>query len=365
MGGVIGGLNAAVEQALASLDLAVVSVRAVREGERLPPEQARRREALSRREGEQLRRSGLFEALSLVERRQADVGLRGQETRRIEVCGTGAEYAVVHDLAVVEGRFLGDHDVRAGRPVVVIGAAFARRLFGTRSAVGEWLEVDGSGRRIVGVLAPGVGLFGEVMQDKLFVPLGSFGQRDSETRVYEADVLGRHADGEAVAEDVRRLLRRARHLAPHEPDTFAVYGSELVRGFYERTTRGVFAALAATSSLGLLVGGIGLMNVMLIGVRQRAREIGVRRAVGATRADVFVQFLSEALLLSAAGGAAGVALGLLFVTTVRVASPLAAQVPWPWLAAAVALSFAIGLVFGSWPAARAARLDPALALQHE
>jgi putative ABC transport system permease protein len=364
---VMAGLQTAVEQAFAGFDATVVSVRAVREGESVTPAEARRRRPLALREAALIQaRCDSVEAVSVMESRTVEVSGPGGERRRITAVSTTPEYARVHDVAVIHGRFLTAYDAGVGRRVAVVGEDFAREVLGRADAVSHVLRIGGTSYRIVGVVARPKGLFGEVMQSKLFVPVGALEPRDVDAAVFDADVLGRPGvEPERVAEDVRRRLRHVRRLRPAEADTFAVYGSDMFLGFYERTTKGVFALLVFTSSIGLLVGGIGLMNVMFMGVRQRTREIGIRRAVGARRRDVLAQFLFEAVAVSLVGGTAGLAGGVVFAGAVRVFSPLPAAVQPAWAAAAIIAATAVGLVFGIWPARRAAQVDPIAALRAE
>jgi putative ABC transport system permease protein len=364
---VIAGLNGAVEQAFAGLDMSVVYVRAVREGESLSTAERQRRKLLTLREAQLLEdRCPSVEAVAAMQSRVVEVRTRDHETRRETALAASAEYAVVHEVVIMRGRFLSPHDAAVGRRVAVIGEELARQALGGVDVVGRTLQISGAGFRIVGVAARPKGIFGEVMRSKLFVPIGALEREGADADLYDVDVLGKPGTSpEQVADEIRRSLRQIRHLGPHEADTFATYGSELILGFYERTTRGVFVLLVATSSTGLVVGGIGLMNVMLLSVRQRTREIGIRRAVGARRRDVLAQFLLEATAMSLGGGAFGLLAGVAFAAVVRGFSPLPAAVQAHWVGAALLAAVGVGLSFGLWPAVRASRVDPILALRAE
>jgi putative ABC transport system permease protein len=364
---VIAGLNRAVEQAFSGLDMSVVFVRATKEGEVLDAAERQRRKSMTLGEAGLLaRRCPSLEAVAPMEMRAVEVLSRNDEPRRETAVSTTADYAVVHEVVIRHGRFLSPHDAAVGRRVAVIGEDLAREALGRVDAVGSNLRVAGVSFRVVGVAARPQGIFGGVTQSKLFLPIGSLEREGPGADVFDVDVLGTSgAAPGAVADEVRRALREIRHLRPHEADTFAIYGSELVMGFFEQTTRGVFVLLVVTSSIGLAVGGIGLMNVMLMSVRQRTREIGIRRAVGARRSDVLAQFLLEATAMSLAGGACGLAGGAAFAAAVHGLTPLPAAVQPEWVLASVTMAIGVGLVFGLWPAMRAARVDPILALRTE
>ena len=294
-----------------------------------------------------------------------DVSSRQQTASGVDVVGTLADFQRIGGYEMTHGRFITDADSDNERFVIVLGSQVAEVLFPDRSPLDESVRIDNRPYRVVGVLASKGQLLGQSMDLIAFVPFKSFltvyGKRDFQIDVAVDD----RKDLDKTEDEITGILRRVRNVAPGKPDDFSINRAEQLADTYNSITGALYGVAVAVGVITLIVGGIGIMNIMLVSVRERTREIGVRRALGARRRTIVVQFLLEASAVSALGGVLGTLVGLGVAKLVAAVTSLSAAVQPLTVLAGVGFSAVVGLVFGIWPAARAAQLDPVEALRHE
>lgn len=291
------------------------------------------------------------------------------------VVGVLASYPQIQQLTVAHGSFLSDAQVSADEPTIVLGSNLATALFGKGDAVGQRVRINGHALRVVGVLAAkGGSAFGSV-DDRALVPLGVaqkelFDGRTADGNSYQVSSIAlaatNRADLPAITDRVNLLLRERHHLkADGSADDFAIMDQESFLGTLNTVTSVFTAFLGAVAGVSLLVGGIGIMNIMLVSVTERTREIGLRKAVGAQASDILLQFVAEALVISLLGGLIGLILGAGLAELVTLSGVITAVVSPGAAATALGFALAVGLFFGIYPARRAAGLSPIEALRYE
>ncbi len=299
----------------------------------------------------------------------------GKESSQVSVSGVTPDYASVANEAVSEGEFIGADHVLARSAVAVIGPDTAENLFGRKEGVtGETVRIDGQPFRVIGVLeSKGGSGFGS-QDDRIMVPLTT-----AQTRLFQRGVRGsvdmiqaQAADSDSVnlaVEEVSALLR-TRHRTEFGMDDFTIFTQQSILDMTSQITGVLTLFLGGVAAISLLVGGIGIMNIMLVSVTERTREIGLRKAIGARKRDILVQFLSESILLSLVGGIIGILLAwgistLIGAIAAASGTPIEPEIGIDSIALATLFSMAVGLLFGLYPANRAASLQPVEALRYE
>jgi len=274
----------------------------------------------------------------------------------------------VTNLQILDGRFFNESDMERSAKVVVLGHDTADELFGIDNAVGKEVEAAGEIFTVVGVVDKEKQAFGggkNPDDNKAFFPITTFHQLHPEQLDYWISLKYDDAKNLSLVQDeVTELLRRRRKVANEAPDNFAVFGTDSLTRLWNQITGGLFLLLFALSSVALMVGGVGVMNIMLVSVTERTREIGIRKAIGATRVTIMAQFTLEAVVLCAIGGIGGVVLGGLIGFGLSF-SPVPSLVSAWWVSLAFGCACAIGLIFGIYPAYKAASLNPIEALRYE
>jgi putative ABC transport system permease protein len=292
---------------------------------------------------------------------------QGNEVSLVDLRGTLPNYPfVLANTTMVEGRFFTDTENAHRESVAVLGQDTASAMFGQLPATDKEILVDGQPYRVIGVLTRPEGNFGPNDEDRrVLLPYQTF--MKAYPAAYENAYRFQAKAGEldAAVDQVREFLRRRRNVPYSQPDTFEIMTATQQIEEFHNIVGMVAVAMVVLSSIGLLIGGVGVMNIMLVSVTERTREIGVRKAVGARRSDIAWQFLSEAMALTGTGGLIGVLLIEGLVLLIRTATSIRAAVPLWAVAAGLSVSLGIGLVFGVWPAVKAARLDPVEALRYE
>jgi putative ABC transport system permease protein len=291
---------------------------------------------------------------------------KGNELYNADVSGTEESYAESGQAEMQEGRFFTDAENQHRMPVAVIGADVPRALMNGEDPIDKWIDVNGHKFEIVGVMKRAAASFPG--QDDIRVMLPYFSMHklfpaSKETLLFVSAKPGQMA---AAIDEATAVLRIQRHVAANKPDDFSISTSDQLVEQFHSVTAIVALVMVVMSSIGLLVGGIGVMNIMLVSVTERTREIGIRKAIGAECADIVLQFLTEAVVLTGLGGLIGMTIGWLVSFACRLAFPaLPTAVPWWAAVLGVVVSVAIGLFFGIWPANKAASLDPVVALRYE
>ena len=365
---IIAGLNNSLSSQLNKLGSAFILVRPFQPGENVPAEERRRRKLLSDDEVKAVRELSYVSQISPLEFVRADmIKYKDFRVNAAQVFGTTPDYEGVHNVFVEKGRFFNESETSRSAPVAIIGPEIADAVFAGLDPLDKELSIDGRKFRVIGVTER-QGKFLFINRDNfILVPLKSLPPANfMGLQGYAADIKAVSPEHLAQAEEqIRETLRRKRRLKFFTKDTFAVFTQDAITDLYNQITGGIYLVMIAISSIGLVVGGVGVMNIMLVSVTERTREIGIRKALGAKRRDILWQFLTEAMTLTGVGGILGILIGGGFASVINALSPFPAAFQPQWVAAAFLSSLVVGLFFGLWPALKAARLDPIDALRYE
>ena len=363
------GLNSSVKDAIQS-GIGVDTFTVVRVGITRTDDDAQRAQSNPRitlTDADAIRRNSPSVALVVGQASTgAQVKFREATQDSVSIQGVTKEWIQLPTTNVEEGRTPTSAEFDAGRHVVVLGWDVADKLFGALDPIGKTVTINGLNFEVLGVAAKKGSIFGNSQDEYAVIPLDAFvriwGSRQSlqlTVRPRDPSLVNLALDETTVAMRVQRRLR------PKQPDNFGILSSDTLLNIYNSATQGIFAVLIGVVSLSLVVGGIVIMNIMLMVVTERTREIGLRKSLGARRRDILWQILTESVTLSTFGGVVGTALGFLVAFLISKVSPLPAIIePWS-VALGIGMTVGVGLFFGMYPASRAAALDPIEALRKE
>jgi putative ABC transport system permease protein len=323
---------------------------------------------LTLREASAIRRySENIRALSAEASASATMSYRTESVDGAQVQGVSPDYINFATYDVERGRLISPVEIANSRPVTIVGWDVADKLFGPVDPIDKTISIARVHFKIVGVHKKKGSAFGNSQDNFAIIPLGSF-QKMFGSRMFGMQIVIKPKSPEvakAAMDDATVALRVERRLRPNEPDNFGMFTSDTLLGIYDTATKGIFAVLIGVVSLSLVVGGIVIMNIMLMVVSERTREIGLRKALGARRRDIVWQILTESVTLSTLGGVLGTFFGFILATIISKLSPLPASVQVWSVVAGIGITAIVGLFFGMYPAMRAAKLDPIEALRRE
>ena len=306
-------------------------------------------------------------AISAEASAAATMAYRNESVDGAQVTGVSQDYINFATYNVERGRLISPIEVSTHRPVAVIGWDVADKLFGPVDPIDKTISIARVHFRVVGVHKKKGAAFGQSQDNFAIIALGNF-QKMFGARMFGLQLLVKPRTPElvkAAMDDATVALRVERRLRPKDPDNFGMFTSDTLLGIYHTATNGIFAVLIGVVALSLVVGGIVIMNIMLMVVTERTREIGLRKALGARRRDIVWQILTESVTLSTFGGVIGTFFGFVLAMIISKLSPLPASVQVWSVAAGIGVTAVVGLFFGMYPAMRAAKLDPIEALRRE
>jgi len=365
----IQGLNASVTDAIVS-DVGADSFVVDRFGITRSDEdfdRVRSNPRITMQDAEAIKRfSPLVRSVMAESTRSGQVSYREHLLESVSIRGVSSEYVNFSSYNAERGRLLSPSEVERNRNVVLLGWGTADRLFGQANALEKIIKIEGVHFRVIGVNEKKGSVFGQSQDEFAVIPLGAFQKIFGARANIQLNVKPVSPDVvEAAMQDATVALRIERRLKPKQKDNFGLFTSDSILAIYHQATNGIFAVLVGVVALSLLVGGIVIMNIMLMVVTERTFEIGLRKALGAKRRDIMLQVLAESVTLSVAGGIVGTSLGFLLAWIISKASPLPAAVqPWS-VALGIGITAVVGILFGVYPAMRAARLDPIEALRRD
>jgi len=345
-----------------------------------PPEEQRRRRDLTVEDAQALKRLNTLAAAVSPERYLNLPGLaasttfknrKGKEANGPTLAGVVPDYAPANNASIEDGRFFADADVSHSARTVVVGPDVADALWFHRDPINQELLINGVAFRVIGLLEKRGSFLGGSADNIVLIPFSTFDEMFPDVKnsngdtIHIATIPRDPKEQQAMTDQGISILRTRRGLKAKEPNDFAIFTSEGQLETFKAITGGIAGAMILIAGIALLVGGVGVMNIMLVSVTERTREIGVRKALGATRKDIAMQFLVEAITLTGVGGAIGIAVGLGIAMLVRLVFDFPAAAPLWSIALGFGVSTAVGLIFGLWPALKAAKQDPIEALRYE
>lgn len=373
---IIQGLNKAFAEQIESLGSNTIFVSKFEPGFGRPPElrsaEERNRKELTLEDADAIRREApSIASVSPIHRHlSSTVRHLDKQTDTPILLGVTPHYEFTHSSYVGRGRFITEADLRERSNVAVLAKDVENTLFPYEEPLDKEIKINGNSYRVIGIMEPLGNFFGQSRDNSVLIPLTTFDKYHPD---YSAPgsffaIIVRpisRAYVQSAVDEMTDILRRRRQVPATAPNNFGISTQDSLLDIYNQLTGATALVLTAVSFVALMIGGIGVMNIMLVSVTERTKEIGIRKAVGATRGNILFQFLIEAVVLTAIGGLAGLAVGEILSRLMNWYSPLPAYVPLWAIGVGIGISAAVGLVFGLWPAWKAARLDPIESLRYE
>ena len=370
---IIQGLNRSFASQLESLGSNTIFISKFAPSFGKPPGQEERmRKPLTVADAEAIRaESPSLAGVAPMQRKISElVRYKEKETETPILFGVTPDYEFVFSQYIGYGRFITDTDVQNRSNVVVLGKDVLKTLFPDEEPIGKEIKIAGNTFTVVGVMSDLGSFFGQSRDNSVFIPITTFQKYwkiDDFPEIILA-VIARPKNREFVPsaiDEISQVLRKRRQVKTGEPDNFGISSQDSLLDIYNQLTGATYLVLTAVSAVALMIGGIGVMNIMLVSVTERTKEIGIRKAVGATRNSILSQFLIEAVVLTGIGGLIGLIIGEIASFLMNKFSPLPAYIPWWAIVIGIGVSAGVGIVFGLYPAWKAARLDPIEALRYE
>jgi len=308
----------------------------------------------------------LVKAVAPTVTAQRAVKFESEKLKNVEITGTTEEYAKTSNVVPEYGRMLTKQEVDHRRSVCVIGWEVADKLFKNKNPLGRKVSIGGYKFRVIGVLEKRGSLLGNNLDTEVIIPIGLFQKLYGSRRWLTIEVkVADPALIEAAKDELTGILRRVRKVPPREENDFAINQQDMIADLYKRLTTALYAVAFGVGSIALIVGGIGIMNILLVSVTERTREIGIRKAIGAKNRDILWQFLIESLAVSGLGGIIGIIVGFVIAKVVASTTFLSATVSPVSVTIGMIFIGLVGIFFGIFPAYKAAKLDPIQALRYE
>jgi len=291
---------------------------------------------------------------------------RENEIENVEIRGRSVEYSVIEKIEIHSGRHISQVEDETSAAVTVLGWDISLHLFKGQNPIGKKIKIGNKHFRVIGVIKDRGTMFGESRNRFVYIPIKAFLKKYGSRTSIKVKVKAADIEYLQQAVDEATMALRIRHgLRPLEENDFSIVTSQNLISLWEKISSSIFKALIFIVSIALVVGGVVLMNVMLVSVTERTREVGLRKALGARRSNIVWQFIVESITLSLVGGIFGILIGFTIAAVISIVSPLPYIIaPWS-IAAGLIVTFLIGLIFGTYPANKAAKLDPVVALHHE
>ena len=373
---IITGLNRSMSQQIESLGSNVIYVTKFVIGIQLdgPSEEERNRKPITFEDAQAVRE--LCPSVGAVSPQNWGPGAKSikyqnNKNSRFQLIGVLPDYEVVNNNYAVEGRFFTESDINYRAMVVVLGQDVVDVLFPSIDPIGKEVTLSGSNFSpkkvtVIGVMEKRPSILGESQNNFVLLPYNTYKKLYPEEK--ELLLIARPKSPELMdqaIDEITQVMRLRRGVPADKPNDFAVSTQEDLMDIYRKITSAIYLVMVVISSIGLLVGGVGVMNIMLVSVTERTKEIGIRKAIGARKKDILWQFLIEAMTLSGSGGILGIIIGLLLGELVAAVTPLSTSVSLFWIVLGFSFSVSVGLIFGIYPAYRAAKLDPIVSLRYE